>query len=663
MNENYPLALSRLRIGQVELKNRIARTAHATMLVQNGKVSDELIEYHAARARGGVGLTILEAAAVHPSSMVSLQCFDDTAIEGYLRLTRRVAPFGMRVFQQLWHGGHIFKAPDGSPPFAPSSVPSHVAGIAAQPLRRAEIRELIAGFAAAAARCEKGGLDGVEIHAGHGYLISQFLSPVLNQREDEYGGELEKRMRFLIEVLRAVRETVSPRFAVGVRVSNSSDPTVLSTADVALVARRLVHEGLIDYVNSSYGDYYANQHQVGGMEVGAGFQIPHTAPPVANLKIPRLLNGRFRSLEEIERTLQAGHADLISMVRAHIADPDIVAKTLAGHAHRVRPCLACNQGCVAQAATPGRIGCVVNAAVGEEAALSEDLIARAAEPQKVLIVGGGPAGLEAARVAALAGHRVVLAEASERLGGLLNLCRLAPNMAPINDLANWLASEVHRLGVDIRLSSSLDLEGVLALNPDRVLVAVGANAELQLRQVQRPGDRLKNHDAHRVLSSVELFTSGATPGKTALVVDEFGHYEAVACAEFLIERGLAVTFVTRHKMFAPSVDVALRTQSALERLYSKGSFTVLTGSYVESLDPRGAVVTPQFGRKAQLIEADTIVWIPVREGRHDLAAALAERGVSAVCIGDARAGRDIQMAIRDGHLAARAIGGTRNGST
>jgi 2,4-dienoyl-CoA reductase-like NADH-dependent reductase (Old Yellow Enzyme family) len=657
VEQAYPLTLSKIRIGRVEVKNRVARTAHATMLTRDGSVSDELIAYHVARARGGVGLSLLEAAGVHPSSQISLQCYEDRVIDRYVRLARALEPYGMRVFQQLWHGGHIFLSSDGSPPLGPSATASHVAGVAAQPLSRQQINELVAGYAAGAVRCEQGGLDGVEIHAGHGYLLAQFLSPVINRRQDEYGGDLENRMRLLLEVLRAVRAAVSPSFAVGVRLSDSADPMVLGMADVALVAGRLVREGLIDYVNSSYGDYYANQRQLGGMEAPAGFQVPHTAPPVANLPVPRLLNGRFRSLAEIERVLRAGHADIISMVRAHIADPDIVAKTLAGGPQQVRPCIACNQGCVAQAATPGRLGCVVNPAVGEEGRLAEHLIVKAAQPQQVLVIGGGPAGMEAARVAALAGHEVILAEAADRLGGRLNLCRLAPNMGPMGDLADWLECEIRRLGVDIRLETRLELEAIRELSPDHVLIAIGADDSLVLKQVQRPAEVLSTDGGPPVLSSAQLLIQDRPAGGAAIVVDEFGHYEAIACAEFLLDRGAAVTFVTRHKMFAPMVDVALRTQSALQRLHAKGALIVKTGAHVDALLPGGAMVAPQFGGAPEFVEADLIVWIPIRPGQHDLAAALSVVGIKATCIGDARAGRELQMAIREGHLVARAISG------
>jgi 2,4-dienoyl-CoA reductase-like NADH-dependent reductase (Old Yellow Enzyme family) len=652
----YERALSPIRIGPVEVKNRIARTAHATMMARAGTITDELIAYHLARAEGGVGLTIIEAAGVHPSSILSLANLDDSIIDGYRALASRIAPTGMRLFQQLWHGGHIYPQPDGSPPLAPGDVPSHIAGIAPRPMTRAQIEEVIAGYAAAARRCEQGGLDGVEIHSGHGYLLAQFLSPVMNRREDEYGGDLDGRSLFLRRVLAAVRDAVSPGFAVGVRLSDSADPRILGMGEVGAVAHRLAGEGLVDYVNMSWGDYYALHRQVAGMDTPTGFQIPYTAPPVADLGLPRLLNGRFRTLEEVEQVLRADEADIISMVRAHIADPDIVAKSAAGHPEQVRPCIACNQGCIGRVATFGRLGCVVNTAAGDEIKLAEKRILPAAEPLHILIVGGGPAGMEAARIAALAGHRVTLAEAMPSLGGLTALYRQAPRMGTIPDIAGWLEQEVYRLGVEVRLSTYLDADEIEAEGADVVIVAIGAELEAPLRQIQFPADMLEPEPGTRLVSSIDLFADrNADWGKSAVIVDEIGHYEAIACAETLLDRGLAVTFVTRHKMFAPGIDITLRTQSALERLYARGDFTLRVGSQLAAARPGEAEVKPQFGARAETFPADTIIWVGIRSGQAALFEDLQERGLNAVRIGDAVAARNLQTAIREGHLAARAL--------
>ncbi|MGH6614565.1 FAD-dependent oxidoreductase [Sphingomonas sp.] len=652
----YERALSPIKMGGVEIKNRIARTAHATMMARGGQITDALIAYHLARGQGGVGLTILEAAGVHPSSLLSLANLDDSVIDGYRHLMNAIRPTGMRVFQQLWHGGHIYMQPDGSPPLAPSAVPSPIAGIAPQPMTRRQIDALVTAYAAAAARCEQGGLDGVEIHAGHGYLLAQFLSPVLNRREDDYGGPLENRMRLLLRVLTAVRDAVSPGFAIGVRLSDSADPRILGMDEVGQVAHRLERDRLIDYVNMSYGDYYALHRQVGAMDVPTGFQIPHTAPPVADIRLPRLLNGRFRTLEEVEQVLRAGEADIISMVRAHIADPDIVVKSAAGTPERVRPCIACNQGCIGRVATFGRLGCVVNTAAGDEVMLAERLIRPGPAPARVLVVGGGPAGMEAARIAALAGHHVVLAEAMPALGGLTALYRSAPRMGTIGDIVGWLEQEVYRLGVEVRLSTYMDADDIAEESVDSVILAIGAELDPPLQQIQFPADDIVCAPDAGIITSIDLFTDRvADRGRSALVVDETGHYEAVACAEHLLERGLAVTFVTRHKMFVPGIDITLRTQSALERLYGRGDFTLRVGTRVAAVRKGAADIAPNFGATIETVAADSVIWVPVRPGQPDLIAELEARGIHAVAVGDMLAGRNLQTAIREGHLAARAL--------
>jgi 2,4-dienoyl-CoA reductase-like NADH-dependent reductase (Old Yellow Enzyme family) len=652
----YERALSPIKIGGLEIKNRIARTAHATMMARAGKITDEFIAYHLARAQGGVGLSILEAAGVHPSSVLSLANLDDSIIDSYHRLATAIAPTGMRVFQQLWHGGHIYMQPDGSPPLAPSDIANPIAGVAPRPMTARQIDELVAAYAAAARRVEKGGLDGVEIHSGHGYLLAQFLSPVLNRREDDYGGPLDNRMRLLRRVLTAVRDAVSLGFVVGVRLSNSADARILGMDEVGEVAHRLQDEGLIDYVNMSYGDYYALHHQVGGMDVPTGFQIPHTAPPVADFKLPRLLNGRFRTLEEVEQVLRAGEADMVSMVRAHIADPDIVAKSAAGHPEQVRPCIACNQGCIGRVATFGRLGCVVNTAAGDETTLAERLIRKAPRPRRVLIVGGGPAGMEAARIAATAGHQVTLAEAMPSLGGLTTLYRAAPRMGTIGDIATWLEDEVYRLGVDVRLSTYMTADDIAAEGADTVILAVGAAFETPLRQTLFPAQEIPVDPSARIISPIDLFSDRrADRGKSALIVDDVGHYEAIACAEELLEQGLAVTFITRHKMFAPQIDITLRTQSAQERLFAKGDFTLHVGTRLIAVRQGQADIAPNYGSKVETVDADTVVWVGIRAGQRELAEELESRGIDPICIGDMLAARNLQTAIREGHLAARSL--------
>ena len=647
-----------LRIGPVVIPNRVARTGHLTKFAL-GSVTDDLIAYHVARARSGVGLTVLEACAVHPSSVLGMTGFDDSVIPGYRRLMDAVRPHGMRVFQQLWHGGHVYNAPDGAPPRGASALASPVSGIPAVPLSVTEIAEMVEAYAAAARRAVEGGIEGVEVHAGHGYLLQQFLSPLTNTREDAYGGSLDARMRFLVEVLVAVRASVGADTAVGIRVGAGQVKGDISEAEVAEVSRRVVGQGLVDYVNVTMGDYYAMHWMMGGMDRPAGYMLDSSGQVTAAVSgVPRLVTGRFRTLEEVEQVLRGGVADIVSMVRAHIADPDLVRKTREGRAHEVRPCIACNQGCIARTAgRDQRMACTVNPAVGYELTLAEDLIGVTAHPRRVVVVGGGPAGMEAARTARLRGHEVILFEAYPTLGGTLNVLRKAPMMQGFEDIADWHRQEIDRLGVEVRTGVHVDADDVLTEHPDAVIVATGAEPVLDGRLVTAPGEPVVGIGLAHVLTSLEVLTGARTElGTTALVVDDLASYEAVAVAEFLLHRGVAVRVATCHPAFGGLVEAAMRMEPALARLHAVGpTFTVHTRSQLLQVRPGTAVLRDGIDGCLHTVPADTVVIVTHRRARRELADRLSGCVPSVQLVGDALSARDLQVAIREGHMAGRQI--------
>lgn len=641
-----------IRIRNIEIPNRVVRTAHDDGF-DRGSIGPTFIHYQAERAKGGVGLSILGAAAVHRSTALGLRVDHDGVIEGYQRLMAACRPHGMRVFQQLWHGGHQYYGVGGSAPWSASDVPSPNNGAIPVPMTQAMIDELIAAFAAAAVRCQKGGLDGVELHGAHGYLFHQFLSPVTNRRTDAYGGSLENRMRLLQEALRAVRKAVGDDFPVGVRMSASTATGSLKEDEIAVVVKALEAEGLIDFLDVSYGDYYNMDAVIGGMHQPTGYELPSSGRIAAVSKVPRIITGRFRTLDDVEQVLREGSADLVSMVRAHIADPALVKKTREGRADQVRPCLGCSQGCIGGAARIGMIGCTVNPAVGFEATLSEDLITRVDVPKKVLVVGGGPAGLEAARIAALRGHKVVLAEAGADLGGAVNVARRAPKLYGLADITEWLEREVYRLGVEVRLGTYMDADAVHAENADHVIIATGSIPRVDGFQIAAPGEPARGADMPHVMSSTDVLTNpNLKAAKTALVVDDVGHYEAIAAAEFLIEKGVAVTWITRFPMFAPQVEMFNRSMPALERLY-QGDFTLMVRHHLVEVQSGQCVIRPLQGTKTRHVAADIVVMVQPAEPMRELHDELQGRVAGLSIVGDAATPRDVQVAIAEGHHAAR----------
>ena len=636
-----------LKIGPVTVPNRVVRTAHGG-LEMSPRMTDDYIAYHARRGKGGCGLTILGAASVHQSSMLyPYGLFYDGIVDDYRRLMARCEPTGMKVFAQLWHGGNLYPALDGGPPWAVSDIPG-MTGIAGLGMTGAMIEEVIAAYVQRAVDARDGGLHGVEIHAAHGYLPQQFLSSAYNNRTDQWGGSFDNRIRFLIEVLRRVRAEVSADIAVGVRLAASDMPGGVDIAINQQVLERLQAEGLIDYVNVSRGDYYRMDTMVGAMQNPTGYEIPSSGQITALATVPRLVAGRYRTLDDVEQALRDGTADMVSMVRAHIADPDLVNKTREGRALEVRPCIGCNQQ-----RRGGRFGCAVNAAAGIESSYDEDFIGRTDAPRKVLVIGGGPGGMEAARVAALKGHQVVLCEASPDLGGTLNVAKRAPHSASFGDIAVWLEQEIYRLGVDVRLNTFVEAADVEAEGADHVIVATGSVPRMNGQQHTFPTQEVPGADQPHVVSTTELLRESRDWGKSALVLDTVGDYEGLAATEHLLAQGLKVTYVTANPALG---QVSERSLPAWERFLQLGEFEVLTYHHLTGIGRGEATVRPYLGAMQQVrtIPADTVVLITPNQPLREVADAL-DGDDNVTLIGDARQPRDLLRAIWEGHAAARAI--------
>lgn len=649
-----------IKIGNIEVKNRVVRTAHGTGLA-GGKVSDELVTYHEERAKGGVGLTILEVMGVHQSGPGALNAFLAPGYDdNFPRMMDRLHKYDMTVFQQLWHAGNNILPLDGSPPWAPSDIPGPLLNVVPVSMTKAMIDEIVEAYAEATRRCEQWGLDGVEVHCAHGYLPSQFLSRNTNKRTDDYGGPIENRARFMLELLAACRAVVSKDFVVGIRLSADVIADGVDASDNLQVAKMAEDRGLIDFVNVSQGVYQSFPKFIGGMHEPMGYELDTSLPVTQNLKnTPTMVIGRFRTLEEADQLIRNGDCDMVGMNRATIADPHLVRKTFEGHPEQVRPCIACNQGCIGQELQLGHIGCAVNTGAGDESNWGDHRLEVSETPKRVLVIGGGPAGMEAARVAALRGHKVVLAEAQPDLGGTINIAAKAPTRQNLRDITLWLEQELYRLGVEVRLSTYLEVDDIAEQDFDEVVVATGATPRMDGIQISNPGEPVRGIQQDHVISSNELFENNRRElGRTAVVLDDTGHFEGIAAAEYLLSEGLEVTYVSRQISFAPRVEPALMAEPALQRL-TNGHFHNKLRSRAIEIQKDSVIVAPTFVAEGnnvnESVPADTVVLISLNRPNRDLYNQLIDRGMKAKVVGDANTPRFLTYAMREGHVAGATV--------
>ncbi len=653
----YPRCASPLRIGNLTLRNRITRTAHGTGYCVDGKVTERLIAYHEARARGGAGSVFLETSGVHPSSPGPIWAYTDEVIDGWSLIAERLHRLDTKVMPQLWHAGGQGQPPDGSAPWAPSAIADPINGRMAQAMTKGMIDEVVAGFAAAARRAQQAGLDGVEVHGAHTYLVCAFLSPMTNLRDDEYGGSLENRMRFAREILQAIHATCGPDFVVGIRLCTEAAEGGIEPEEAATIRRTLEDERLVDFVDVSMGGYHAFSKMIGACHEPHGYELPTSEVITRNATVPTIVTGRMLSLAEAEGVLERGQADLVSMVRAMLADPELPAKSFAGQEHLVRPCIGCNEGCVGRrfaiGAAVGETGCTVNPDAGFE--YRQQPLGTAATPRSVMVVGAGPAGLEAARTAALRGHRVALHEAADAPGGLVRYSRAAPFRDEIGGICDWLWGELDRLGVERHLGSRVDLDRVRADAPDVVIVATGSLPRRDGIQRMRPAWRVDRLDLPHVVTPVEVLGEGVPTPARAVVFDDLGNYQAVGSAERLLEQGAEVVFATSFAELCPDLFRSFQRDAVAARLGRYPGFRLVVRSSVDAVSTTTVTLRDVDSGRVEEIDAQLLVLMTGFDPQTQLVDALQAAGIEAHLVGDALAPQLMPHAIATGRTAGATV--------
>lgn len=643
---------SPLKVGTNTLRNRIVSTGHNTGLNDGLRIGDRLRAYYAARAEGGVGLMIMGSTSVHPSSNSRLRPafanWSDDVIAEYASLSRVVADRGSRIFAQLNHAGAGAGVPGGvGHTLAPSAIKSELAPQTPHALELEQIDELVRAFAAAAVRVRAGGMHGLEIHAGHGNLIQQFLSLLTNQRSDAFGGTLENRMRFGKVVLQSIRKAVGDDFTVGLRMSVQEDHDGgLTLDDSKMIVPEFVRAGQLDYVNVTSGSdltSWSLANHYASMYVRGGFLRPLARTIKSVVSVPVLMAGRITDPRDADAVIREGDADLVGMTRALIADRDLPNKAARGAMDSIRYCVGANDGCLGRLFRGLAITCIQDPTSGREHELGP--VEPAERPRTVVVVGGGVAGMEAARVTAARGHRVTLFERTTELGGQLQLARRLPGREEIGAVVDNLSRELAKANVDIRLGREASVEDIDALRAEVVIMATGSDSHIP-----------DFDESEMRLTSARGAVEGDMVGENAIVFDTIGDHVGMMTADFLVESGRRVHFVTTCRVPGPSID-AMTGRLLYQRLIDKGvEFHVETEVFGFTDD--GVEIRSQIsGVRKTLLDVVTVVaacggrsndslYHRLREIRPDLTVKL---------VGDALSPRLIEQAIYEGQMAARAV--------
>ena len=657
MTQEFPLLFTPYRLGKHTLQGRIVVTGHAANFYDERKLPTEDYAYYLReRARGGAGMVTLGSCAVHPTSTGYFLNVDDSIIPRYRLIADLVHESPVPVIAQLTHGGRRAgeaqrELLDGDwLTVAPSAVPTTAFSYfqtMPHEMSIAEVEEIVAAFGSAARRVREGGLDGVEVIVGYGALISQFLHDQSNRRTDRYGGAtLEDRMTFLYEVLGAARDALGPELILGVRISDDLVGYSIDYEDLKTIAPRLEATGLLDYINvwvSAFPDEAATRSHWPPYYYAPGEFAWRPAGIKELVDLPVIGIGRINTPALAEQMLREGKMDLVGMVRELIADPHFPNKARAGRTDDIRMCVACNQSCTGRQAMHLPITCIYNPVTGHEKRWADPGLAEVSK--RVVVIGGGPAGMEVARVAAERGHSVVLFERSDRLGGQVKLAMRTPNRESFEEIILFFENQLDKLGVDVRLGADADVASVLAENPDVAIVATGSTPYVP----EIPGASGAN------VTTVGDVLSGADVGDHVVIIDTQGTPPGCTVAELLADQGKRVEVVTGFKWVGTEITPAV-WHHLYERLIQKGvTMSPLTGvSRIgeDSLDVYH-VVDPSTTRTIESV--DTIVMAAGGQADATLYHLL-EGKVAEVCaVGDCAQPRDIEMATYQAHTQALAL--------
>jgi mycofactocin system FadH/OYE family oxidoreductase 2 len=653
----FQYLFSPLKLGRVELKNRISFQPHLTNFAEDGLPSERHVHYWGERAKGGAGLIITEEMSVHPTDRAYeklIDVFHPEVLPGFRKITDNVHQYGTKIFAQLNHNGQQC---DGSlsrlPVFAPSPVPDVLFREIPKEMEPEDIEEVARYFAKSAVYVRDGGFDGIELQFGHSSLARQFLSPLTNQRQDVYGGSVENRMRAPLMFIEAVRKAVGRDFTVGIRLC--ADEMIpwggLNLADVQDLAVRFEASGLIDFMDLSIGTFYNLYLVEGSMHTPLGYTVPLAAGIRSKIRLPVFCTGRINDPVMAEKVLANGQADVVGMCRALICDPYLPKKAREARAGDIRYCIACNQNCIGRIGMNKTLGCVQNPAVGMEKQWGEDTLKPAPVKKKVMVVGGGPAGMWAAKMAGRRGHQVDLYDKNEQLGGQVLLAMKGAGREEFGVLIRNEKDQVEKAGVKLHLGQAVTAEQVLAENPDVVICATGS--------VPSRNPPIGGGKGPAIYSVWDVLQGKAELGQKVCLVDTDGHHRSTATAEFMANQGKSVHILCSSLFVGAELGPVQDLYLTRQRLLQKGC-TFTPDTAVIAIDGEAGAKTLKginvySNQMSDFGPYDSVVLAINQEVEDGLYKALKNKVKELYRIGDCVAPRKVDMAIWEGHKLGREI--------
>ncbi len=622
-------------------------------MLDDGNPSDRLVAYHQARAAGGAALIVIEASRVHPSgvsSRPSILAYKDDCIEGYRRIADACHPHGCKVFGQLSHPGReMAEAADGTltVAYAPSAIPNERFHVMPREMPLTLINDIISGFRESARRMHNAGLDGVEVVASQGYLLSQFLNPRVNRRLDRYGGDLAGRLSFVREILSAVREGAGEGLVVGIRISGDElDHDGLEHEEILEITTALSRDGVLDYINVTAGTsagLAGSTHIVPSMAFDNAYVTPFAAAIKQQISIPVFIAGRINQPQTAEQILSRGQADMCGMTRAMICDPDMPQKAAAARFDDIRACIACNQACIGHMLKGYPISCIQHPETGRELEFGDKT--KTVNPRNIIVAGGGPGGMKAAAVAAQRGHNVTLYEASSKLGGQTLLAQCLPGRAEFGGIVTNLQHEMKQAGVRVVTGTRVSRPLIDAACPDAVIIATGALP-------YRP--EIKGQDEARIVDAWQLLQGNADVGANVVIADWRGDWIGLGLAEKLARNGchvrLAVNGVTAGHMLPQYV-----RDKWLGDLHRLG-VAIITYARLFGVDSDTVYLQNTTSGEAMICEGtDTLVTALGHQSVTDLEAELSDWHGETHIIGDCLSPRSAEEAVLEGLRAGVAV--------